>query len=211
MKNITKMLKLNQNVVIVAIGLFLVSFTALMFVLNFSDKHDGNELKTTVFGSSSPEHMEEKTVDIDYKKYTHNSEDPYLVLRNDGTIYHLSEGYRALEGFESGEIENKLFFTMIKMEDLVSFMASFGKALAREQEIGLVGPYRLKNNSGQYHYMVSSMYPIVTEGKVSLIIVTVKNISKDLDNKKESGSQQSEGSQEAKIYGPSQQIAFVNH
>ena len=175
-----KIIKQNQNIILVSVGLFLISLTALLFLVNNSDKAGHGELNADVVNAGEVINTD-KSGESAYRKLINNQEDPIIVLRIDGTIEYSSPDLKSSEGYDQKILQDKLFYSLLNPEDLSIFLGAYGKAMASEEAVMMIGPYRIRGANGEYSVNMGSLYPIKSGDKVQKIILTTRNISQDLN------------------------------
>jgi PAS domain S-box-containing protein len=175
-----KIIKQNQNIIIVSIGLFIISLTALLFLVNNSDKNENGELKADVVNAGETVGSE-KSEESTYRKQVNNYDDPLIVIRIDGTVEYSSPDFKSSAGYDQATLHNKLFYSLLNPEDLSIFLGAYGKAMASEEAVTMIGPYRIRNADGKYSVNMGSLYPVKNGDKVQKIILTTRNISGDLN------------------------------
>lgn len=177
----------NRNVLLVGLGVFMASMTALMFLLNQSTQNHG-ELKTDVLASEKSvvsEQSEEKT----YREILNNTEDPVVVMSLDGTIQFNSSDFEKITGDPTDITKGKLFFSLLKPEDMGVFMSAFGKAIQTGKPQMMIGPYHILNRSGDYSVNMGSVYPLSENEKITKIGLTTRDISDKINNAEPSAQQ----------------------
>lgn len=176
-----KFLKQNKNIIMIATGLFIVSMSVLMFFLNSDPqaKINNHELKTSVIDSTSVKsNPEEERI---YRDLVKNQDDPIVVIGLNGMVDFTSLDFASTTGYKKDEIKNQLFLSMIQSDDLGTFLKAFGKVIDTEEQLNLVGPYRFKNMAGEYRYYMSSLTPVMQNGKINKIAITLRDITDDLN------------------------------
>lgn len=167
----------NKNILIVSLGVFIVSMTLLLIFLNTENKGT-HELKADVINSEPVPMEDEETA---YRELFQNHEDPVLMLGLDGKIDFASKDILPSTGFTEADMENTLLSSYIHPDDLPVFFAAFGKAIATGKAVTMIGPFRVRDMNGQYHYYMGSVYPVLQEDNVSGVGMTMKDITDHLD------------------------------
>lgn len=167
----------NKHILFVSLGVFVVSMTMLMVFLNTENK-ESHELAADVISAESIPEMGEETK---YRDLFQNQEDPVLVLGLDGRIGFVSKNVEEATGFTEMDLEETLYSIYIHPDDLPVFFAAFGKAIATGKAETMVGPFRVRDRNGEYHYNMGSVYPVMEENKVAGVGVTMKDITDHLD------------------------------
>lgn len=177
-----KFLKQNKNILMVAFGLFIVSMSTLLFFLK-EDPHTGKlneDLKTSVVESvSMKSHQEDEKI---YRDITKNSDDGIIVIKINGMVDFVSWNLEEIAGYREDDIKGTLFFKMISPQDLSTFLEAFGKVIDKEAPLSLVGPYRIQNSNGEFHYYIGSMHPISWNGKIAKIALTLRDINETVED-----------------------------
>lgn len=172
-----KHLKQNKNIVLVALGLFMASMSVLFFFLK-DDQQGHHELKANIVDSISfKTHQEEEKL---YREMIHNEKDQVIVIGLDGLIKFVSWDFEAKTGYHGKDIKNTLFFSYLNPDDLSIFLEAFGKVIDSESALSMVGPYRIKDHKGQYHFHIGSLYPIIEHEKVVEIAIATRDITEEL-------------------------------
>jgi PAS domain S-box-containing protein len=188
-----KYLKQNKNVIVAAFTLFIVSMSAIIFFLGSDHELKKNEYKAQVIADQhSPEQLEEK-----YRVLSHNEKNPFLVLSTDGTIEFVSPDFEKATGFKQDELKHQLYLLFINSEDLSIFLGAFAKILESAETLNMIGPYRFREKSGEYHFQMGSAVPVLKkEGRIEYIILIIKDIGTNLpanqEGKKKIRNQDSE-------------------
>jgi PAS domain S-box-containing protein len=168
----------NKNILLVSLGVFIVSMTLLLLFLNTENK-DIHELKADVINSEPV--LQEQDDEIKYRDLFQNHEDPVLVLGLDGKIGFASKNVESSTGFSEKDMEETLLSSYLHPDDLPVFFAAFGKAIATGKAVTMVGPFRVRDLNGEYHYNMGSVYPVLQEDKVAGVGLTMKDITDHLD------------------------------
>lgn len=168
-----KIIKQNQNIIFVSLGLFLVSMTTLMFLINGASEGSHGELKTEVVSPEGDGPVKAEA----YREVIGNEEDAFIVLRADGTIKYASPEFLEATGFKKSEIADKIFYSLINPNDLPVFLSSFGKALTSKGSSALIGPYRIRDAKDEYSINLGMLYQLKNESRGADIVLTYKNVS----------------------------------
>jgi PAS domain S-box-containing protein len=167
----------NKNILLVSLGVFIVSMTMLLVFLN-SENKEASELKADVINSDP---MQEQDKESKYRELFQNQEDMVLAMGLDGKITFASKNVEAASGFSEKDMEDTLLSGYMHPDDLPVFFAAFGKVIATGKPVTMIGPLRMRDLNGEYHYTMGSVYPVLEENKVAGIGITVKDISDHLD------------------------------
>lgn len=172
-------LRSNKNILVVALGIFLVSMTSLMFFLNTQSHPEvSHEVKADVLDSVMvrSHYNEEKTI----RDELGNNDDAVVVIGIDGKINFASWDYEKITGLSPDDLEEQLFFSTVHPEDLAIIFGAFGKVIESGKPTTMVGPYRVLTNTGEYKVNMASLYPLKEGEKVTRIAITVKEISQEM-------------------------------
>jgi len=168
----------NRNILVVALSVFIVSMTALMFFLNNTGK-DPAELKTDVLQTDSA-----ATIDPEkqYQDLFQSGDDPFAVMKLDGHMTFVSSQFLASTGFTNDDLQGKLFFSLIDSQDLTTFFSAFGKVVETGKAVTMIGPFGLANKDGEYKTSMGSVLPVMEDGKVAKIGIIIKDISNEVQD-----------------------------
>jgi PAS domain S-box-containing protein len=167
----------NRNILVVALSVFIVSMTSLMFFLN-SHESDSSEFKTDVMHAGTEASGDPET---GYRNIFEGGEDPFAVIKLDGHIVFTSGNLETITGFSREDLQGRLFFSLIDSEDLPTFFSAFGKVIETGKAVTMIGPFGLVNRYGEYRTSMGSVYPVIEDGRVARIGIMVKDISEELD------------------------------
>lgn len=193
-----KYVQQNKQVIVVAVALFIVSMSALLFFLGSNTDFQAHDLKTNVIESA--DHKPVQNEETHYRQLLKNNEDPFVVMKVNGSIDFISSNFESTLGYSEKEAQTQVFFNLLNPDDLSVFLGGFGKVLQSEQGVTIVGPYRIRNQKGDYHLHIGSAVPIVVKGKIEEIVLSTKDISaqvpeeNDKETPTENQSHQSSGS-----------------
>lgn len=167
----------NKNILLVASSVFITSMTSLLLFLN-TEGGGSQELKADVVGTGSV-HSEE--METKYRELFNNHEDPVVVLGLDGNISFASGNFESETGFANEKLKSSPLFSYLHPEDLPTFFAAFGKVVATGKPVTMIGPFRIRDSKGEYHFNMGSVYPVIEDGKVQSIGITTHDITDTLD------------------------------
>jgi len=167
----------NKNILLVASSVFMVSMTSLLLFLN-TENGGSQEMKADVVGTGS---VQSEEVETKYRTLFNNQEDPVVVLGLDGNISFASWNFESETGFANEKLTSSPLFSYLHPEDLPTFFAAFGKVVATGKPVTMIGPFRLRDSKGQYHFNMGSVYPVIEDGKVKSIGITTHDITDNLD------------------------------
>ncbi len=179
-------LKQNKHVIMVAVALFVVSMSTILFFIGSNGGLNGGEIKTDVLDppavteSIDVKSMQEK--ETAYRKLVNDQEDPVFVMNVDGTIRFASWDVENALGYKQTEINKQIFFLLIHPDDLSTFLGAFGKVIQNKKPETMVGPYRLRDNKGEYHLNMGSLYPIMNGDSVEEIAISSRDITKKVQD-----------------------------
>lgn len=171
----------NKNVILTAVALFMVSLTALLYVLTGEVQGEYGELSANVVDSISiKSQMEQEKV---FRSMTGDHVGPLVVVETHGLIDFASWDFESTTGYKAEALENQLFYSFVHPEDMPQFLASLGKVIATGEEVPMVGPYRIRTAEGDYRMQVASFYPIKNaEGKTENIIFAIQDLTEDIES-----------------------------
>jgi len=165
----------NRNILVVALSIFIVSMTALLFFLN-STERDSGALQTNIL-----QHESGEPVDVDLEKSYQDlfqcGDEPFVVMKLDGHITFANSKFLASTGFVNDDLRGKLFFSLIDSRDLTAFFSAFGKVVETGKAVTMVGPFRLADKAGDYKTSMGSVIPVIEKGKVARVGIVIKDIS----------------------------------
>ncbi len=195
-----KYIKQNKQVICMAIAVFIVSMSALLFFTGSNPKIDSHEIKADLLHGSS--HNVEQTVgpkkestqnhdtpaevknEQTFRKVANNFTDSIVILNLDGSIDPSSQVFLEKLGYHNN-VKDGLFFSLLNPEDFSAFLGAFGKVLQDHQAIQIVGPYRLRDAHGQYFVHVGTVTPYMVNEKLEKVIFTFKDITAKLEHGQE--------------------------
>lgn len=172
----------NKNIIMVAVALFIVSMSTLMFFIG-----NNNELKHSsdfkadiidVMKMKSPEEQEKK-----YRELAHNEKDSIVVLNLENSVEFMSADLESSLGYTQDEIAHQPFYKLIHPEDLAIYLGGFGQVLKTQQTVNVVGPYRMRNKNSDYQMHIATAVPSLEENKVTHIILVIRDISESMKDK----------------------------
>lgn len=179
-KPMLQFLRSNKNILVVALGIFTVSMTSLMFFLNTQNHSSevSHETKANVLDSVMvhSNYNEEKAI----RDELGNEDDAVVVIGIDGKINFASWDYEKITGLPPDELEEQLFFSYIHPEDLATIFAVFGDVIESGEESSMVGPYRVLTSGGDYTVNMASLHPLKENDKVTRIAITAKEITQEM-------------------------------
>ena len=158
----------NKNILLVASSVFITSMTSLLLFLN-TEGGGSQELKADVVGTGQVHSGE---VETKYRELFHNQDDPVVVLGLDGNITFASWNFESETGFANDKLTSSPLFGYLHPDDLPTFFAAFGKVVATGKPVMMIGPFRVRDSKGEYHFNMGSVYPVIEEGKVKSIGAT---------------------------------------
>ena len=164
---------------------FILTFTVMIIILtsifviteskldlNLNDLHSfilNDEALTTV---QSEEH---------YRGILQNHKNEIFILKNDTTIEFATNTWRNNFGYQKENIKGNNFFTLIHPEDLPFFANEMIELINTEKIINGIGPFRLKDNEGQYHLYIADGIPLTNhDGKIVRIGLILIDVSAPL-------------------------------
>jgi PAS domain S-box-containing protein len=167
----------------VALGVFVVSMTALLFFLNNGAVHiNSDELKANVIENTDTAGTENAVdnsgTENTLREQFQDKDDPYLLITPDGAVDDASANYESVTGVAADDIKGKTFYSQVNPDDLPTVLSSFSKVLETGDEVTMIGPYRIKDGNGEYRLYMGSFYPIKKDGK----IIDVGVVNRDISN-----------------------------
>ncbi len=173
----------NKNVILVAVAMFTVSLTALLSFLSGEPGGHNPELSANVVDSISVKAQQE--TESSYRSLLEDHEGPLVVLGVDGLVQFSSWDFESSTGYGMADVEDQLFYSFIHPEDLSTFIGAFGKVLASESPVMMIGPYRMRNVEGQYQVHMASFYPLKEDDKVVKVMIAIRDITGELSDGEE--------------------------
>lgn len=175
------MLPLNQSrkIALIAVALFMVSM-GILFIFTQNNGLISGDLKTQLFGAESSK----------YENIVKNSADPVVVIGAENKISYVSPSFRDLLGYEDVDLNGVDFFNFVHPDDAGDVASLIAKISQEKTEMKNLGPYRIKDKSGQYGVYMAGASVVSSENKVLQIIITMKDITKsveDINKEKEAG------------------------
>jgi len=174
-------IKQNKNVIMVAVTLFVLSMSTILFFFGVNGEDAQKDLHANLIeGSTVTEAIDVKSLqekEKNYRTLMNNQEDSVFVMHVDGTIEFASWDVENILEYKPEELEHQVFFLMLHPDDLSTFLGSFGKVIQNKKAVSVVGPYRLRDKNGEYHLHMGSLTPILNDGNVEEIVISSKDIS----------------------------------
>lgn len=194
MPNITQ----NNKIAVVAVSIFLVSFSAMMIFLN-QEESSPQYLKSSVLEAAvsgqghggehsayfsetggSAHGTTDAEVDVEnlYRVLIGNFDDPVFVLEPNGQTKLLSSNFTELYGYKLTDMGKNVFFSYISPVDLPDFAKNYTQVIQSGKSASGVGPYRFIKKDGGSSVHLSSFLPVVDDnGKVTEVIGSIKDIT----------------------------------
>lgn len=179
----------NKNVILTGVALFMVSLTALLYVL--AGETGSHSLKANVVDSIAiKSQMEQDKV---FRSMVDDHQGPLVVVETHGLIEFSSWDFESAMGYKAEDIKHDLLYGFIHPDDLSIFLAGFGKVLTSQEPVSMLGPYRMRTLNGDYRVHIATLHPIKNEEAVESVIVTILDITEEVEgpteqeNKKEMG------------------------
>ena len=164
----------------VAVTLFVVSTSTILFFFGANGDTTHQDLKTDLIEGSAITHSNSK--ELTYRKLVNNEQDSVFVMNVAGMISFASGDVESNLGYKPTALNNQIFFLMIHPDDLSTFLGAFGKVIQNKKAVFNVGPYRFRDQGGEYHLHMASLTPVITGGNIEAIAVSSKDISKNVPN-----------------------------
>lgn len=169
----------NKKIAVTAIAIFVISLVSVMFVLGEDGLSSSGSLKINILDIAGHGDRHEES---SYREFLGNSQDPVFAIESDGTFSYLSPGFEALLGYGPGELEGRLFFSIVYEKDLSLVMTKFTALLDTNKSINSDGPIRIETKAGKHKYILISAAPLKNaEGKAVRIIGTIKDITDSVE------------------------------
>ncbi len=181
-----KYLNQNKHVILIAVALFVVSVSTLLFFLGANPEVQKHEVKADFLEGINVKSLQED--ESHYRKLTNNLEDPILVLALDGSIEFVSRDVESKWSYVKKDIVHQSFFVLLHPDDLPDFLGVFGKVLQTEQPVNTIGPYRIRAKNGEYRMIIGLAAPLIEKGKVQKIVIAAKDITSELSEKSDEGN-----------------------
>lgn len=163
-------LKQNKQVLVASITLFVLSMSSLMFFLGSDQEFRNHEYKANVVEDNL--HNAEKN----YQSLVESQKDPFVIINFNGNIKFISKELEAMLGYRENELQGKLFFLHVNPEDFSLFLEALTKVVQTKEPHLMVGPYRVRNNKGDYNIHMGSIMPIMKDGHVEQFLLTTRQI-----------------------------------
>ena len=167
---------MTKHVITVAITLFIISMSTLMFFVGTDNEFQKSDYKTDVVESIKTKSYEEQ--EKTYRELLHNEKDPFAVVDNEGKIEFTSENFGTTLGFTRDEVIHRLFQVLLDKEDLSIFLSAFSKVNRSHEPLMMIGPYHIHDKNNESHVHMGSIVPLLEKGKVINIGVITKDIGK---------------------------------
>lgn len=202
MPNITQ----NNKIAVIAVSIFLVSFSAMMIFLN-QEESSLQYLKSSVleaavsgqgYGSEhgayfsetekATEGSSEAEVNLEdlYRVLIGNFDDPMFVLEPNGQTKLLSGDFTKLYGYKLSDMGKNVFFAYISPVDLPDFAKNYAQVIQSGKSANGVGPYRFIKKDGGSAVHLSTLLPVVDDnGKVMEVIGSIKDITSKFEDFKD--------------------------
>lgn len=112
-----------------------------------------------------------------YRELLGNNDDPILILKKDAMIHFASDNFKHNLKYTGENLTNINFYNLIHPKDLPFVVEMMIDLLKNGKEMESMGPFRLKDTSGEYRMYISHTIPILNEDEE---IVEIGNILKDV-------------------------------
>ncbi|KKQ69700.1 MAG: Sporulation kinase E [Candidatus Peregrinibacteria bacterium GW2011_GWA2_38_36] len=165
------MLPLNQSrkIALIAVGLFVVSISILFTVTQKSSFMSG-DLKAQIFGSTATHEQAPET-----------SSDPVVVIQTDNKVTYASPSFKTALGYTDESLKDADFFGLVHSGDAGEVAKFITKIVQDHNEMKNLGPYRIKGSDGQYKVYMANATVKMSAGKVTQIVITMKDITKSVE------------------------------
>lgn len=174
-------LRQNKHIIAASLTLFVISLSTLMFFV--SANHD---IQPTDYHAALLEDGKDTslhTLEEKYRAFVHNDQDSLVVLDPEAKIDFVSWDFEVLLGHALPDIQAEAFSTLLHPNDVSTFLNGFHKVLQLQQTINVIGPYRLRDQKGMYHFHVGTAMPFVENGKITKIVLITHDINESFDKK----------------------------
>lgn len=159
----------NKKIAISAIGVFVVSFMAMLFFLSNSSS-DGGNLKTNVLHANKDEAHDLNEPEAAYREYIDDSRAPIVVTNPEGEVLYASEAFCSLISADDDVIVGTLIFDYINTKDLAELFTSHTKLLQGGERIEGIGPLRMLKGEEEVLVLLSA-YPIMNKDNMVVKII----------------------------------------
>lgn len=154
--------------------------TSALFIYG-ENKIEKNDLGTSIIFFEDFEKIQ--TEDY-YRKKIKNYNDSLIILKKDAMMHFISHDIKEQLKYEDEQILNKNLFRFIHPKDLPFFANNIIDIIQKKDLVPSIGPFRIKNNNGQYDMYVADGYPMGdTDDEVDGIVLIIKDISEPVGNK----------------------------
>ena len=171
---------LNIDMDYLSILLFLLShsFLAVIFIINLSSTKDKNEGIESYFSLTDRLKTAEKALresDEKYKRIVENTTDVIMITQPDGVISYMSPACKNVLGYDPKDLVGKIP-EVFHPDDAKKVNEMFSQALKLNKH-GLNFEYRIKTKDGGVKWVSHSWSPILKDGKLQMIVSSVRNIT----------------------------------
>lgn len=200
----------NNKIAIAAVAIFLVSFSAMLFLMDTGDSspdyvkadvleaamaggghggaHSGpyfSNTEETATEEETADEAEELNSDLEnmYRIIVNNLDKPLFVLYPEGKVKFLSEDFVEGYGYKLEDVAEGTFFSLIQGDDLPDFVTEYTSVIHSAKSKDGVGPYRFLNKDGTVSVHLVDLIPVVDDkGVVTEVIGCVKDITSKVED-----------------------------
>ena len=164
----------SKKIAVVALGLFTVSIS-ILFAFTQKSAILSGDLKAQLLGNEK--------VGIETQ-----ASEPSVIIGTDNKIVYSSPGFLSTLGYKEEDLKGQDLFQLINSGDAGTVASFITKIVQEKEELKNVGPFRIKDNEGQYKVYMANVKAVEKHGKVEQIVVTMKDITKSVDDMNEEKS-----------------------
>lgn len=177
--------KNNKNVILVAVGMFIVSITTLLLLLNHEKLGGDFNADILHLNESDKEEITVKLPKKDYSKFEEVNEGPTVVLGADGLVEYINEDFEDISGYKLSEMIGEFFFSYVHQKDLGEILSSYNRVLSSSETMTMIGPIRIRNADDEYLMFMASMDPLVENEQILGVALTVYDITETAEDETE--------------------------
>lgn len=165
-----------RKMFIIATCLFLVTMSTVLFLVGEESLNvNSHELKAFVLQDEQIDIVQNEDF---YKHLLKTDESEFFILKKDTTIHYSTEKWRENFGYLLEDVEKKNFFTFVHPKDLPFFANVMVELVNEGTEHQSIGPFRIKDNAGQYKLYMADGIPLTDKhNDIVGIALILKDVS----------------------------------